>query len=558
MGMHLHLSEILTIVGLVTIAVFVVPAILAWLERRRQILSLRETWGQPLCTSRATRPVAGRTPEHPPPGAVLLDDMTWSDLGLGQVFTRIDRTLSSVGAQSLHRMLRCPLVDVDAIARRRALVEAVAADPEGRAKLQRVLVSLGDKRGWGARHAIAGTLPLLPGPVWLLRLLPLIAGGSLAAAIAFDHLLLLIVAIVLGLAVPLIHLLSNRIIGPHLDAVADLGRVLDAAAGLRKVASPQVRELVDDILDQIKPLRRGYGRAGESSGPSFGNYGGPELAAEYGKAFLLSELVPYQKATRALARQRAAYERILDVVGEIDAALSIAYLRVHDQQLRDADIDPGAPGLTATGLRHLLVVDAVGNDVQLGSTGLLITGSNMAGKSTLLRAIGVNAVLAQSIGLVAADSWCSRPLGIATAMGAQDDLSAGVSLYRAEVDRIHALVQRAGGSQLFLIDEAFRGTNPHERVAASAAVLRRLADHDLVVAATHDRELCELLADGFCLAYFTEQVEDEDVVFDYRLRPGVLQTTNAIALLERAGYPAELVAEARRIAATHDPVSDGE
>jgi DNA mismatch repair ATPase MutS len=102
-----------------------------------------------------------------------------------------------------------------------------------------------------------------------------------------------------------------------------------------------------------------------------------------------------------------------------------------------------------------------------------------------------------------------------------------------------------------LIDEAFRGTNPHERVAASAAVLRRLSQQDLVVAATHDRELCELLEGPFTLGFFTEDVEGDDVVFDYRLRPGVLQTTNAIALLERAGFPAELVAEARRIAAEH-------
>lgn len=158
-------------------------------------------------------------------------------------------------------------------------------------------------------------------------------------------------------------------------------------------------------------------------------------------------------------------------------------------------------------------------------------------------------MLAQSIGLVAAGRWCSRPLRVATAMGAHDDLASGVNLFRAEVDRIHALVDAAGGDHLFVLDEAFRGTNPHERIAASAAVLHRLAEADLVVAATHDRELCELVDDRFSLGYFTEQVVDDDVSFDYRLRPGVLQTTNAIALLERAGFPAEFVAEARRIAA---------
>src|SRR5690606_3524484 len=131
----------------------------------------------------------------------------------------------------------------------------------------------------------------------------------------------------------------------------------------------------------------------------------------------------------------------------------------------------------------------------------------------------------------------------------RDDLAAGVSLYRAEVDRIHALLERAGGDHLFVLDEAFRGTNPVERVAASAAVLRKLSSRDLVVAATHDRELCELLSDRFSLGFFTEELEGEDVVFDYRLRPGVLERTNAIALLERAGFPADVIAEAQRLAA---------
>jgi hypothetical protein len=528
---------------------FVVSRVSAHRKRQCEMAALGETWGQPLRRSRADRSVAARTPSTAPPGTTRLDDVTWSDLDMARVFTRVDRTLTSVGAQMLHRMLRCPAIDPETIERRRALVVAVAADPDARTRMQRVLVALGDKQGWEAWFALSGALPILPGPVWLLRLLPLMMLGTLGAAIALDHLLLFIAAVVLGLALPLIHALTHRRIGHHLEAVADVGRVLDAAVALHGVAPPEVRALVDDVLDRARPLHRTFGK--RVSTASTGGLGGaPEMAAEYGKAFGLTELVPYQRATRAISRHRADYDRILDVVGEIDAALSIAYLHAHDEDLRGAVVDPAAPGLSATGLRHPLVDDAVGNDIDLGP-GLLITGSNMAGKSTLLRSIGVNLVLAQAIGLVAAERWRARPLRIATAMGAHDDLAAGVSLYRAEVDRIHTLVQRAGGDHLFLLDEAFCGTNPHERIAASAAVLVRLGQRDLVVAATHDRALCELLESQFTLGFFTEEVHDDDVVFDYRLRPGVLQTTNAIALLERAGFPADLVAEARRLAAGH-------
>ena len=158
--------------------------------------------------------------------------------------------------------------------------------------------------------------------------------------------------------------------------------------------------------------------------------------------------------------------------------------------------------------------------------------------------------MAQSIGLVDADTYVGRPLRIASLMQVIDDPAAGASLYRVEVDRFRVLVQKAadGDDYLFLLDEPFRGTNPIERVAASAAVLRWMVQSNLVLATTHDRVLCELLADSFDLAYLTERVEGEDVVFDYRLRPGVLDQTNAIALLERAGYPPLLVQAAREIA----------
>jgi hypothetical protein len=542
------IAVILAVAAVVAALVYMPRWLAALRERRAALLQLDRSWGQPLRRSRDDFPIDARTPRTPPSGCHRLDAATWSDLDMSRVFTRIDRTLSSVGAQVLHRMLRCPLLDLVAFARRRALVSAVAAETAARVAMQRVLLQLGDRQGWLAAFALSGALPVLPAPVWLLRLLPFAMVAMLAAAIVLDHAVLLVGGLVLALALPFVHMLANRRIGPYLEAVADVRRVLATADALRAVLPASVREHLGNALDGVGPLRRAFGRI---SGPGSDRLGGStELAAEYVRAFALTELVAYQRASRAIARHREQYERVLEAVGEIDAALSIAYLQQHDRDLVDAEVTQTATGLVAAGLRHPLVDDAVGNDIELGTHGLLVTGSNMAGKSTLLRAIAIDAVLAQSIGLVAADRWCSRPLRVATAMRAHDDLAAGVSLFRAEVDRIRTLVDDSGGGHhLFVLDEAFRGTNPHERIAASAAVLHRLAAEDLVVAATHDRELCELVEDRFALGYFTEQVVDQDVSFDYRLRPGVLHTTNAIALLERAGFPATLVAEARRIAA---------
>lgn len=530
------------------LAAFTVPRWLAARrDRRSAMLELDRTWGQPLRRSRDDRPIDALTPRDPPAGCHRLDAATWSDLDMPRVFGRIDRTLCSVGAQVLHRMLRCPAIDPEELERRRGLSMAVAEDRQARVAMQRVLLGLGDAHGWYAASALRGALPRLPGPVWLLRLLPVAMAASLLGGIALGHAPLVFVGLAIALALPVVHTLTNRTIGPHLESVADVRRVLDVAEALRAAIPAAAAPHLGEVLDRIGPLRRAFGRVSPPRPSRLGET--TELAAEYARAFALTEFVAYQRATAAIAEHRDDYLRVLDLVGEVDAALSIAYLRAHDDALVDAEITTDAVGLVATDVRHPLVVDAVGNDVALGPSGLLVTGSNMAGKSTLLRAIAVDAVLAQAIGLAAAGSWRCRPLRVTTAMGAHDDLAAGVSLFRAEVDRIHTLVDAADGAHLFVLDEALRGTNPHERIAASAAVLRRLAVTDLVVAATHDRELCGLLEGQYTLGHFTEQVEEDDVVFDYRLRPGVLQSTNAIALLERSGFPPELVAEARALAA---------
>lgn len=542
-------EQILIVAGAVAVAIaYVLSGRLARARAwRQQAGALAESWGQPMRGDRSERPVSARTPAQAPAGCDRLDDATWSDLDMDRVLGRVDRTLSAFGAQYLHRALRCPLLDVAALDRRRALARDLAADAELRVRLQRALVAVGDRRGWEAASALAGSLPQLPGPLWLLRLaLPTLV-ALLTIGIAVPSGLALTLGMFGALALPLVHTLASRTIGPHIQAVSDVHAAVECATQLRRALPVALARRLDPVLDELATLRRALGRTVEAADP--GRIGAvSELATEYARAYALLDLIRYQRNRAAIERHRDEIDRVLDAIGEIDVALAIAYLHAHEPGVVAPELDAGLAELRVVDLRHPLVRDAVGNDVTLGPRGLLVTGSNMAGKSTLLRALGVGAVLAQSLGLVWATSWRSPPLRVATAMGAHDDLGAGVSLFRAEIDRVRTLVERAGGRGLFLLDEAFRGTNPHERIAASAAVLRHLVANDLVAAATHDRELCPLLADAFVLGHFTEAVAEHDVVFDYRLHPGVLQSTNAIALLERVGYPATLVAEARRIA----------
>ena len=244
----------------------------------------------------------------------------------------------------------------------------------------------------------------------------------------------------------------------------------------------------------------------------------------------------------------------LVALGEFEALAALATLRYDNPTWVFPELTK-TPVLEAQGLGHPLLSPAarVGNDVAVGPPGnmLLVTGSNMSGKSTLLRAIGINAVLAQAGGPVCADALGMPPMIIVSSMRVRDSLEGGVSYFMAELQRLKFvvdLVAQTGieGEQtpLFLLDEILHGTNSAERLVAARAILRHLLDLGAMGAvSTHDLALAEtpdLLANSV-LVHFEEQFSrGEDgptMTFDYHLRPGVAVTTNAIKLMELLGLP---------------------
>jgi hypothetical protein len=245
----------------------------------------------------------------------------------------------------------------------------------------------------------------------------------------------------------------------------------------------------------------------------------------------------------------------LAVLGEVEALAALSILRSdHPSWAVPLVVESNAGEQRAEGLGHPLLSDAqrVTNTIALGPPGrfLLVTGSNMSGKSTLLRAIGLDVVLAQAGAPVCAQSMSLSPVRLATSIVVEDSLGDGVSLFLAELLRLREVVtaaeEQSGSSRplLFLLDEILRGTNSHDRHVAVRRVLRRLLDSGAIGAiSTHDVALAnaeELRAVADCV-YFREEVLTEvgpgeiPMHFDYTLRPGVSTTTNALALLELVG-----------------------
>lgn len=242
------------------------------------------------------------------------------------------------------------------------------------------------------------------------------------------------------------------------------------------------------------------------------------------------------------ARVRSWFEAL----AELEALSSLAVL-VHDRpRFVFPALSETGPRLVASSLAHPLLDGAVPNDVALPSprTALLITGSNMSGKTTLVRAMGLNAVLALTGAPVCAQSMELSELSIATSMRVKDSLERGVSYFYAEVQRLKAVLDeasRAQGRTLFLLDEILLGTNTRERQIASREVLRQLlATGAIGAVTTHDLSLAELEAESAGAVknvHFRDLLVGGQMTFDYRLQPGVVATTNALRVLAQAGIP---------------------
>jgi DNA mismatch repair ATPase MutS len=197
---------------------------------------------------------------------------------------------------------------------------------------------------------------------------------------------------------------------------------------------------------------------------------------------------------------------------------------------------------------HPLIPDCVSNSLTINDKSVLLTGSNMSGKTTFIRTVAVNVLLAQTINTVFARTIELSPMRLFSAIRISDDLLSGKSYYFEEVLTIKNMIDESHSSSfvnLFLLDEIYKGTNTIERIAAGKAVLTYLSrGNNIVFVATHDLELADLLKDSFDLYHFTELVDNERINFDYKIKKGKLTTKNAIRILEISDYPKELIDEA--------------
>ena len=468
----------------------------------------------------------------------VVDDMTWNDLDMFQLFEAINATYSSVGSEALYQQLRNFDFDEHAADRLEELIAFYERHPETRKKVQFGFAQLGKKDNNFVKHYLSTTdgkeLPHLYIYVTL-GLLP------------FAGLLFLILGQVAGIVLMLASICFNTVyymikketLERELNCMRYFVRTLSTAKDLGKLETP-VQQLLKEYLAPLKGIL--------SFGFSFRTKSNSEadIIFDYINMALMLPFISYNFVLKRLANHRKEAIALWDILGKLEIAYAVLNFRQYMPHICSPVFAKG--GITAVESYHpLLEKEAVANPIDWQKN-TLVTGSNASGKSTYVRSIAINCILAQTINTAAAKELTMERGHVLTSMAVEDNLFEGDSYFVAEIKSIKRVLDqvRLGQRNYCFIDEILKGTNTVERIAASASIIDWLKSYpSLAYVATHDIELTEILKHSCENVHFEERVQEEGISFDYLLKPGAAKTRNALKLLEVMDYPAEVVTVAK-------------
>lgn len=484
-----------------------------------------------------------------------VDDRTWRDLFIPEVFPSLNHTRSRVGSQMLYRLLRCPSFTDDEIARRDKLIRLFSENQKLREQLQQALDPLRSDDAALLPNLFFSEMPLRPAYYRVFPALTMAMAASILAAIAHPVLFLGVVALMI------VNIVVAKVYRDKVDSWIQPLRVLNTLVRTARMAAKLAAESGDkgfealvlpivDNQDALVELDRTTKwllfERNSTDNPLM-------LVIEYINMILLLDVNSFVFGMEAVRKYRGTIRALFEVVGTVDSLIAVASYRHSLKRWCTPEYRDSERSLEMENGIHPLIQGGVSNSLTISQKGVLVTGSNMSGKTTFIRTIGVNALLGQSIATCTADRFVGPLVGVQTSIGRSDSLTGGKSYYMDEVDAIGGFLTDSDDTApcLFIIDEIFHGTNTTERVAASRAVLDRLnranAPH-IVIVSTHDVELSTLLKTHWDRYHFRESVVGGNLEFDYTLRPGLSSTRNALRLLAARGYPAEVVKDAEETA----------
>lgn len=533
-------------------------------KRKRYLMAkIRKSWGERPVREYSLEEFAaiGRYYELKKKDGFTVDDITWNDLDMDTIFMLLNHTWSCIGESYLYSMLRTPSFSKEELEQRNRLIQYFAEHEEERQRFEYFFARIGKTGSRSVFDYIYNLAEYQEEP-------KAIHVACIAAILSSLAVLVLnpaagIMPFVIALSFSWwTYFKRRKKVEPYVLSCNCLLQILKAADNLLKGSEAKG---LSSYLENIRQARKRFDKFKRNSyfftsGNVMSSDGDlvSGVLAYINLTFHL-DLIQFSTMVHELRTNMDAFETLVENIGMLESAIAIASFREMMGEWCLPSLErTNRVYLRAEELYHPMIDDPVKNSISTGR-GVLITGSNASGKSTFLKTVAINAVLAQTIYTVLADRWESNCCQIYSSMALRDDLIGQESYYIVEIKSLKRILDHMEDELplLCFVDEVLRGTNTVERIAASAQILKGMGrDNVMCFAATHDIELTFMLEKLYDNCHFQEEVVEDDILFNYQLYEGRATSRNAIRLLGIMGYEEKIIgaaeASAQRFMETGD------
>lgn len=473
-----------------------------------------------------------------------IDDITWNDLDMDAIFEQMNTTLSSAGEEYLYYLLRTPVLDENELLERERLITFLIEHEEKRVRIQDLFYRLGTT-GKYSLYDYLNYLENLGKKSNLKHYLGLATFAAAIALIPFNTMIGIIALVSVLIFNIVTYLREKNDIKPYLTSFSYILRLIDASKAFISESSDEFSEYKKTLKSNCDDLKRfsKFSFITMSMGEASSN---PlDMLLDYVRMVFHIDLIKFNRMLNEIRGRKDAVDALVGVMGYVESMIVIANYR---EALDNFAIPTFSEGIQFEEMYHPLLEKPISNDL-ICKKCILLTGSNASGKSTFLKMVALNCILAQTIHTCTAVKANLQLQYVFSSMKLEDSIEKKESYYMAEIRAIKRIIDIAKENDhpiVCFVDEVLRGTNTVERIAASTQILKTLSRTNVICfAATHDIELTKLLQNEYDNYHFTEEIKEQDISFTYKILKGPASTRNAILLLEKMGYPTDLVEEAK-------------
>jgi hypothetical protein len=522
-------------------------------QQKKKLAEIKERWGKPIIAGRNFKPISNCLTAYG--GASEISANTATDLDIDSVFEYIDRTNSKPGQQYLYKQLHSPQISEGYFETLEQQISLATADKELREATELKLSELGSNDAYYLPELFKkphhSTFPAIGN--FYISIAPfLIIGVAISLFIGPNQFMLLLL-LILMIANVVIHYSNKTQMLNYTHSLPQLLVLHRVSNWLKNHDLLNDDETTRNSMVNLGKLKKSLNYITLQNKAAIDPTDIYYLVTEWLKMFLLIEPLVFIKSISKVNKYLDDIKVIYEAVAGVDVAISIQSVRDGAAHYCRPQLTTGNTNIVIKDLYHPLIENCVSNSISIDNTqGVLVTGSNMSGKTTFIRAIAVNALLSQTINTSFAKVYQAPPLKIFTSIDMTDDLGDNKSYFQAEALAVKNIVTQTIASKpvnsLVIIDEIFRGTNTIERIAAAKAVLSYfIQNQNFVFVSTHDLELAELLGSDYKVFSFEEVIGDDRLVFDYKIKEGLLKNRNGIAVLKGVGFPESIIDEANKV-----------